>query len=432
MPASPCVPRWSPLPAVILAAACQAGAPASWGELPRLRRALEPYGLVFAPAATAVVELGWQAPPEDCPHAYRLRAQYEPALRFEADDESSLIVGRHPRQQPDRPPPPGPIPADLQVPAHLFYQGRRAERVGATRDVYFTGALVGPAAPTAACMPRAWDPMEDALALGWPRLPGRLTAVEERWNGLPVGGRCSRSACVDPWTGEAGPKVHQRPCVTPPWRERLAGLFDHEGELYAWIHSTWSDGNLEAAASTEHETGGEAMSVVTERYTLVSVDHGRPLWSRTRIDYGFPQPVASGGLAAVVRTWTLESIDACSGSLAAAGWSRTPKLVEEGARLRDRLAHTDELRRTPRRPQKTTPGTRPRPDLLAPGSPSSPRGAAPSATPASPSLEGTTSTPVPSSEATPPSPEGTTSTPIPSSEAAPPSPEAATPSPGVE
>lgn len=317
-----------------LVAACGGPAPGSVLEQPRLDHTLEPYGVQLGVAELPSVELGWQAPPEGCPHAYRITVGYEPSLRFEEDSTSSLVVGRHPRQQPERPLGEGPIPAGVIAPAQLFYQGIRAERIGATRDVYLTRELVGPAAPTAACMPRTWDPMDDALALGWPRLPGRLTAVGERWSGLPVQGKCARSPCVDPQTGGGGPEAHARTCVAAPWQERLAGLYDHDGELYAWIASTWSDGH------------GPEQGIHSERWTLVSVEHGRPVWSRTVVDHRFPQPVASGGFAPVVRTWTLESIDACPGSLAAAGWPRPPELGQEELRLRDRLANADELRRS--------------------------------------------------------------------------------------
>lgn len=331
-----------------LVAACGSAAVGSELEEHEVDRAMQAYGLDPAPAELPSVELGWQAPPEDCPHAYRLTTGYEPALRFEEDGTASLVLGRHPRQRPERlqgvrPPNgasaaaraveigPGPIPPEVMVPAHLFYQGVRAERVGATRDVYLTREFAGPAAPTAACMPRTWDPMEDALALGWPKLTGRLTAVGERWSGLPVQGKCARSACVDPQTGGGGPDQHERTCVVGPWQEQLAGVYALRGELYAWIVSRWSDGH------------GHGQGISTERRTLVSLEHGRPVWSQTVVDHRFAQPVAEG-FAPVTRTWTLEAIDACPGSLHAAGWERPPALADEEARLRDRLAHADELR----------------------------------------------------------------------------------------
>lgn len=316
------------------AAACGGAAAGSQLEELEVDTAMQPYGLDFAPAELPSVELGWQAPPAACPHAYRLTVDHEPALRFEEDGTASLVLGRHPRQQPSGALGPGPIPPGVLVPGHLFYQGVRAERVGATRDVTFTAEFAGPAAPTAACMPRTWDPMEDALALGWPQLPGRLTAVGESWNGLPVQGKCARSACVDPQTGGGGPENHERTCVTAPWHEQLAGLFEVRGELYAWIVSRWSDGH------------GVGQGINTLRRTLVSVEHGRPVWSQTRIDHRFAQPVASGGFAPVVRTWTLEAIDACPGSLHAAGWERPPELADEEARLRERLAGADDLRKS--------------------------------------------------------------------------------------
>lgn len=342
--------------ATTLLAACSDPAPGSVLEEPQVDRTLQPYGIDVAPAELPSTPLGWQVPPEDCPHAYRISTSYEPALRFEEDSASSLVVGRHPRQQPERPIEAGPIPPGAMVPAQIFYQGIRVERIGATRDVYFTGELVGPAAPTAACMPRTWDPMEDALALGWPRLPGRLTAVGEAWNGLPVEGKCNRSACVDPQTGGGGPDTHALTCVTPPWHETFAGLYEHQGELYAWIHSRWSDGH------------GPEQGINTERKTLVSVEHGRPVWSQTRVDHRFAQPVASGGQAPVVRTWTLESIDACPGSLTAAGWARPPELAVEDARLQDRLANADEVRRNPVRAPRRPPQPAAEPKLApAPG-----------------------------------------------------------------
>ena len=334
----------------VLLTACGGAAVGSQLEEHEADRAMQAYGLDLAPAELPSVVLGWQAPPVDCPHAYRLSVDYEPTLRFEEDGSSSMVMGRHPRQPPkhlrspataSRGPelekaamtvPPGPIPPGLMVPAVLFYQGVRAERVGATRDIYLTGEFAGPAAPTAAYMARTWDPMEDALALGWPRLTGRLTAVGERWNGLPVEGKCARSTCVDPKTGGGGPEQHERTCVTSPWHEQLAGLYELDGELYAWIVSRWSDGH------------GPGQGISTQRRTLVSVEHGRPVWSQTVVDHRFSQPVSSGGFAPVTRTWTLEAIDACPGSLHAAGWERPGELAAEETRLLDRLAHADELR----------------------------------------------------------------------------------------
>ncbi len=355
MGAVPTLPRlsFSPLPlaaGMLLAmglAACGGPSPVNVLEHGELQKALSEYGVEFTAGEHAAVVLGWQAPPLDCTHAYRLQAHYEPTPRFEEDNEGGLSIGRHPRLQPDHPPQPGPIPEQGTVPAHLFYQGFRAERVGATRDAAFGRQQVGPAAPTAPCMPNTWDPMEDALALGWPGLTGRLTGVGETWNGVRVGGKCNRSACIDPVEGT---QDHELACVTPPWRERLVGVFEHDGQQYAWLRSEWSDG---------HEPG---QGIHTERHTLVSVDHGRPLWSQTVVDHRYNQPLEGRGVGPVVRTWTLESIDDCAGSLSSVGWERPPQLVKEAARLGERLDNADALRRSPKRPQRSAVPATPQPE----------------------------------------------------------------------
>ncbi|MCH9685610.1 MAG: hypothetical protein K0V04_29535 [Deltaproteobacteria bacterium] len=324
------------LAGVLAALVTACGGPSFVNGLERaeVARALADYGVEIEPAEDAVAVLGWQAPPQDCVHTYRLRSSYEPGLRFEQDNEGGLAIGRHPRLEPDHEVQPGPIVAGGTIPAHLFYQGFRAERVGASRDAVFARHMVGPAAPTPACMPNTWDPMEDALALGWPELTGRLTGVGESWNGMRVGGKCNRSACIDT---EDGKPDHALACVTAPWRERFGGLFEHDGEQYAWLHSKWSDGH------------GPDEGINTERHTLVSIDHGRPVWSRTVVDHRYGQPLAGNAVGSVVRTWTLESTDGCPGSLAAAGWARPPAVVEEDARLQDRLANSDSLRRSSKR-----------------------------------------------------------------------------------
>lgn len=323
------------LAAAGLLAACGGPDPLSALEKPAFEQSLEPYALPLQLASISAAQLGWQLPPEDCAHAYRISVAYEPAMRFEDDNESHLALGRHPRQEPDAPLTNGPIAADTLAPAQLYYHGLRAERIGASRDIYFTRELVGPSSPTAACMPRTWDPMEDALALGWPRLTGRLTAVGEKWAGLRVGGKCNRSACVDPKTGGGGEETHDMTCVTAPWEQRLGALFEHEGEHYAWIRGTWTDGH------------GPGEGIVSDSRVLMSVDHGRPVWAQVVVDHKFGQPAKGGGFTPVVRRWTMESIDTCPGSLAAAGWDRPALLDEKVDELRERLANADELRRSP-------------------------------------------------------------------------------------
>ncbi len=302
---------------------------------PMLVRTLAPWDLQPASAPTAVGMLAWQAPRESCPHVYRLTVSYEPDLKFEEDSVSYLALGEDPKRQ-DPDPDPGPIGTDEIVAGRLFYQGLRAERDGATRDVSYGREAFGPASPTAGCLPQTWDPMEDAFALGWPRLPGRLTQVGESWNGLRVEAKCDRAACVDPKTGGGGPENHHRTCTTQDWQETLLGLYEVDGERLAWIRSTWTDGH-------------EGLGIDTERYTLLSLDHGRPVWSRTMVDHRFAQPTADGSFAPVVRTWQLESIDACPGSLAALGWTRDEATIAEAEHNATELGRSDELRRTRRR-----------------------------------------------------------------------------------
>jgi len=302
---------------------------------PDLERALAGYGAALDPAPTSVAELRWVAPPADCLHVYRLTATYDPPLMYEPDSISTMALGYAPGK-----PAPAEAGSALEpgeiVEARLDYVGLRAETRGATRDVALAADFAGPAAPTAACFPRTWDPMEDALALGWPKLPVRLVAVDQRWTGLRVEGKCNRSACVYPVTGGGGPDNHHRACVTMDWAERLAGVYDGAGGRWALVASEWSDGHGDAG-------------IRSERLTLVSVDHGRPAWSRTTVHHAFNQPIAGGGFAPVERTWTLESIDACAGSLASLGWQRPQDVLDDLASETARFAETDALRRTDRR-----------------------------------------------------------------------------------
>ena len=303
---------------------------------PMLVRTLAPWGLQPTSASTAVGMLAWHAPRDTCPHVYRLTVAYEPNLKFEEDSVSYLALGEDPKRKDTEADDGGPIGVDEVVAGRLFYQGLRAERDGATRDVSYGREAFGPASPTAGCLPQTWDPMEDAFALGWPRLPGRLTQVGESWNGLRVEAKCDRAACVDPKTGGGGPDNHHRTCTTQDWQETLLGIYDVGEQRVAWIRSTWTDG---------HEGEG----IDTERHTLVSLDSGRPVWSHTMVDHRFAQPTADGSFAPVVRNWQLEAIDACPGSLASLGWQRDEATVAEAERAAEELGRSDELRRTRRR-----------------------------------------------------------------------------------
>jgi hypothetical protein len=298
---------------------------------------LQVHGLHAEPSTDVVAPLGWQVPSEACPHAYRIHTSYTPAQMHEEDSVSWLALGRAPDV--DRPgrvvaavPEGVPVPLGVVAPLQLYYRGLRAERRGSSRDVFASAQQYGPSAPTAACFPRTWDPMEDALALGWPQLADHPVLVGERWTGGRVEGKCNRSPCVDPHTGGGGEEQHHRACVSMSWSERLAGIYEIADERLALVESHWDDGH-------------EGLGISTDRITLVSVDHGRPVWSRTVVDHRFPQPAADRTFAPVVRTWVMESVDACPGSLTALGWQPDADVQTELAGLIEQLGNSDELRK---------------------------------------------------------------------------------------
>ncbi|MBL4683305.1 MAG: hypothetical protein JKY37_01855 [Nannocystaceae bacterium] len=319
-----------------LMGACAEGHPSSHFEKLQAERILEPFGLTATVADTSVAFLAWHAPETDCAQAYQLSVSYEPGLKFEEDNEGGLIIARHRRQRPYRKRrgdgtrgvktklPDGPVPRDVVVPGELFYRGYRAERIGATRNFHMSSEFVGPASPMAGCFWRTWDPMEDAFALGWPKLPGRLTAVGEQWNGLRVEAQCSRAACVDPVTGGGGPDNHFRPCVTRPLRETLAGVYEIGGERFALIRSHW-------------DAGHEGKGISSTRTALISVDHGRPVWSEFVVDHRFAQPTVNGKMEPIVRTWQMTAVDRCPGSLASLGWDRPEQMTDLLDMLREGL-----------------------------------------------------------------------------------------------
>jgi hypothetical protein len=316
-----------------VAAVAGCGEPlATYEALPELRAALADTGLEPIAVDTGIAALAWQAPSASCSHVFRLRAHYEPELMHEGDHDDTLAIGLAPKQS--RAGQGAPLPPGETAKLWIWYQGLRAEKRGSAREVFLSAEQVGPSAPTAACTPRTWDPMEDAFALGWPRLPARIAALDEHWTGLRVEGRCNRSACVNPHTGGGGPDEHERTCVTMSWDERLAGVVEIGGERFALVESRWSDGHA--------ERGDEG--ITTRRLALVSIDHGRPVWVRVVIDHPFPQMTAEKRMAPVQRTWTLEAIDACPGSLASVGWERPADLVAEHDRAIQALGDSDDLR----------------------------------------------------------------------------------------
>lgn len=340
-------------------AGCSGRTLPNYAEKPRIDIVLEPFGLTTEVPETAIASLAWFAPDEKCAHAFRIDVEYEPDLKFESDNTAGLSLRRHERRKPYRLQdrertkkrevdlPGGPIPNGVVVPAQLFYQGLRAERTGTGRDVYFSSEVAGPSSPLAGCFWRTWDPIDDALALAWPKLPGRMTAVGETWKGGRIEAKCSRSACVDPKTGGGGPGNHHRACVTPPWSETLSGVLEIGGERYAVVRSEWDDGH-----------DGEGIS--STRVALISVTYGRPVWTQTVVNHRFSQPTAQDTWSPIVRTWTATAIDECPGSLASVGWERPPEDEAEAARLVGMLSEADTLRRASERRVGDKDGTLPR------------------------------------------------------------------------
>ena len=105
-----------------------------------------------------------------------------------------------------------------------------------------------------------------------------------------------------------------------------------EGERFALVEGKWSDGHGE-------------LGISARRLALVSIDHGRPVWARAVIDHPFPQMTAEKRMAPVQRTWTLEAIDACPGSLATVGWQRPDDVVAEHERALQALGESEPLRK---------------------------------------------------------------------------------------
>ncbi|MEZ4449773.1 MAG: hypothetical protein R3B09_09845 [Nannocystaceae bacterium] len=282
------------------ASACGAEAPsppsgAAW--------AAEAYQVDLPPASTEIADLRWRAPAR-CGQIYRVRIDEEVPAAYERltgqpaeHSQGFLALGADPLRaaeplaaRPD---------ASTVWQGRLLYWGPRTHDRELFRELFVSGALLGPASPDAACFERTWDPIEDALALGWPRLPARMAAIGEVWTGARVESRCNRSACVLPQTGGGGPEAHHLACVTMSWRERLDGIYELDGRRVASIASTWSDGQEPSAG------------VWSERVSLVDVDAGRLLASETTIHHGF---------LGITREIRIEAVDSCPGGLRSGGW----------------------------------------------------------------------------------------------------------------
>ncbi len=269
--------------------------------------------LELEPADTAIADLRWR-PPTTCPQVYRITvdddypANAERAFGFPAERSiSTLSLDRDPYAKPSDEAPPR-LAADALWKGRLLFFGPKTQDRELERELFFSGTQVGLASPDAACFERTWDPIEDALALGWPTLPGRLVGVGERWSGGRVESRCNRSACADPITGNGGPEAHHRSCVTMPWRETLEGIYARDGRRIAAIASYWSDGH-------PPENG-----IWSERQALIAVDDGRLLAAEITIHHNRYK---------ITRNLRIEAVDACPGGVPDLGG--TPSQAPEGA-----------------------------------------------------------------------------------------------------
>jgi hypothetical protein len=324
-------------PALALAAALAAlaGCSPDTPAAPDLAPFAHEFGLDPTPADDPAAHLAWHAP-APCDQVYRVRvAETYPEglaefLHTKAEHSTSwLALG--PRTA-DAAPPPGPVPEDRPFVGASLLRGPKTADKPLQRELALSAALAGPASPDAPCYERTWDALEDALALGWPQLPARMTAVGEAWRGARVEARCNRAACVDPDTRMGGKDNHFRPCATMSWRETLAALVDLGPVRAAVIEGLWSDG---------HALGE---GLWTERTAVVAVDDGRLLHSVTRIHHTFT------GIEREVR---VDAVDACPGGLRAAGWQ--PPADDLAAA--DELARELDARQAQATPRERTPRT---------------------------------------------------------------------------
>ncbi|MFO7565415.1 MAG: hypothetical protein R6X02_22430 [Enhygromyxa sp.] len=247
--------------------------------------------------------LRWRAPGE-CVEVYRVRIDErhrdEGVALFLGRDEEHATLHLALVADPTRAGREGPSPA-----LGLLIAADEEPRL---RELWWGERVVGPSAPDFACRRRSWDPLEDALALGWPRLPGARVPVGERWRGAAVEGRCHETVCVEP-DGSFG---HAVPCRAPPWTERLAGA---QGDL-ALILGDWNDG---------HDPARPEIGILTSRELVL--DEGRPLYLRAVIDQRW---------AGVRRELSLVRIDDC-GRRSLATPADRPRVDETRARLADQI-----------------------------------------------------------------------------------------------
>ncbi len=266
--------------------------------------------LDLKPAQTSVIDLRWRAP-TNCTQVYRITIDDEypqsiaRAFGSEAEKSVSTLAlaldpyAKTPKHDLVTAPR---LDADELWQGRLVFFGPKSEDRLLARELFFSGTQVGLGSPDAACFERTWDPIEDALALGWPRLPGRLTALGEQWRGSRVESRCNRSACADPITGNGGADAHDLTCTTMAWRETLEGIYEQNGQRVASITSFWSDG---------HPLD---QGIWSERQSLISSDDGRLIAAEIVIHHNRYK---------ITRNLRIEAVDSCPGGLPALGGAAT-------------------------------------------------------------------------------------------------------------
>jgi hypothetical protein len=214
--------------------------------------------LELEPSPGDAAELRWRSP-SHCVEVYRLRvderfrdASVAPFVGGQEEHSRWLLAlaGR----------------GDASSAVGVLVSRSDPEEATRERQLWWSPVQVGPAAPDFACRRRSWDPIEDALALAWPKLPARRVRVGESWRGATVEGRCHETTCLD----EQGNFTHEQPCRARPWRERLAGVDDG----LALILGDWDDG---------HDPARPEIGILTSRLSLV--DEGRPLWVNVQVDH---------------------------------------------------------------------------------------------------------------------------------------------------
>ncbi len=293
---------------------CAAPAPATVAEVAVLADVLDrDYNLELTTSDVGLTHLAWQPPA--CQQVYRVRIDEQipegymrAAHVTEEHSEHYLVLAPDPEQ---------PNQQNEVIVRGQALMHRPGKSPIPRRELLLSHHMLGPASPDAACFERTWHPIEDALSLGWPFLPGRLVGVGETWTGNPVEARCNRIACINPETRGGGEQARHLSCVTMSWHEHLDGLYQLPGsdEPIAAISSFWSDG---------HPLD---VGVWSERSALVTTS-GRVLYAHTTIHHNF---------LGITRDIVIDAVDDCPGSLPAKGFEPSTQLASAVKSAREHL-----------------------------------------------------------------------------------------------